>query len=168
MVAAGSGRPPRLSPACPLFMSPCVGTVALTPSPRSPAPRATPPGCLSTGGGGGGPHDSPPGEGAGDAILGTPPLLARRARLAGPPRTRGRTPGPRRRVRRTVTARTPLPRRGRPHDPGRPSPARTGAAPGPYTGEPAASRPGPPTTLVRARAPGSGPPRRRRLKKGKI
>jgi len=68
-------------------------------------------------------------------MLGTA-LLARRARLEGPPRTSGRTPGPRRRIHRTSTARTPLPRRGRPHNPGRPPLARTGAAPGPHTGEP--------------------------------
>ena len=41
-------------------------------------------------------------------------LLAHRARLAGPPRKRGNTPGPRCRVHRTATACTPLPGWGRP------------------------------------------------------
>jgi len=43
-VMAGGGRPPRLSPAYPHFMSPCVGTGALSAGPLSPALRATPPG----------------------------------------------------------------------------------------------------------------------------
>jgi len=43
-----------------------------------------------------------------------PSLLAHRARLAGQLRTRGRNPGPRRRVHRTATARTPLAPAGEP------------------------------------------------------
>jgi len=85
---------------------------------------------------GGGPRDSPTGGEAG-APYSAPPWLPPRARLAGPaPAARLPLLG-RRRVYRKATARTPCPRRARPHDPGRPLLAETGAAPGPHTGEPA-------------------------------
>jgi len=68
-VTAGSGRPPRLSPAYPLFVSPCVGTGALTPGPVSHAPRANPPGRLPTAGG---PARQPPRWGGGACHTGHP------------------------------------------------------------------------------------------------
>ena len=132
-MTAGCGRPPRPYPAYFPIYEPLRADRG--PYPGSPQPRGarhSPWMTLHRGG----PTRQPPGwGGGGGAILGTP-LLANRARCAGPPRTRGRTPGPRRRVHRTSTARTPLPLRGRPQDPGRPPLARTGAAPGPRTGEP--------------------------------
>jgi len=132
-VTAGSGRPPRLSPAYPPFYEPLradrgpyLGLPQPRPAGHSPWMTLHMRGTAR----------QPPGWGdGGGAVLGTP-LLAHRARLAGPPRARGRTPGPRRRGQRTATARTPLPRRGRPHDRGRPPLARAGAAPGPHTWEP--------------------------------
>jgi len=135
-VTVGSGRRPRLSPAYPLFISPGVRTGAHTPGPHSPTPRATPPGRLPIGERGARTTAPTVGGRGGMPYWAPAPLLAHRARLAGPPRTRGKTPGPRCRVNRTATARSPLRRRGRPHDPGQPSMARTGAAPGPHTGEP--------------------------------
>ena len=113
-MTVGSGRRPRLSPSYPLFMSSCVGTGAPTPGPLSPTLRATPPGRLPTGGGAAR-TTAPQVEGAGRMPYWAPALLlAHRARLAGPPRKRGNTPGPRCRVHRTATACTPLPRWGRP------------------------------------------------------
>jgi len=79
------------------------------------------------------------------------PLLAHRARLAGPPRTRGNTPGPRCRVRRTATARTPCPGKGAPTIRGSHRWRGPGQHPGPTLGSPAASCPRPPATLGRAR-----------------
>jgi len=147
-------------PVCPR-PTPCLSAPAWGQGPLPRALSATPRGPIHLDDSPlrGGPHDSPPGGGAGHAILGIPsPLLAHRARIAGPPRTRGRTPGPRCRVHRTMTARIPLPRRGRPHDQGRPSLVRTGAAPGPHTGKPGGqpswparhTRKGPPPWLLAA------------------
>jgi len=80
-VTVGSGRRPRLSPAYPLFMSPCVGTGALTPGPLNPTPRATPPGPLPTGGGR---ATAPQVGGRGDAILGTRPPVGPPGTVSGP------------------------------------------------------------------------------------
>jgi len=103
----------------------------------------------------GGAARQPPRRGGGRMPYWAPaPLLARRARLAGPPRTRGSTPGSRGRVHHTATARTPLPRRGgAPTIRGRHRWRGPGQHPGATLGSPAASCPGPPATLGRARPP---------------
>ena len=133
----GDGRKWTASPSVPRlppFYEPLRADRGRYPGSSQPLPRGPPP--LDDSSQGGGPARQPPEwEGGGGAILGTP-LLAQWARLVGPPRTRGRTACPRRRVHRTATARTPLPRRGCPHDPGRPPLERIGAASGPYTGDP--------------------------------
>ena len=126
----GQGPLPRAPSAPPR------GPLPLDDSPRGGG-RATAP---QVGGGGRMPYWAPA------------PLLARRARLAGPRRTRGSTPGSRGRVHHTATARTPLPRRGgAPTIRGRHRWRGPGQHPGPTLGSPPASRPGPPATLVRAR-----------------
>jgi len=70
-VTAGSGRPPRLSPASPLFMSPCVGTGALTPGPPQPRPAGHSP--WMTPPWGGRPAQQPPRRGGGGCHTGHPP-----------------------------------------------------------------------------------------------
>jgi len=69
-VTVGSERRPRLSPSYPLFMSPCVGTGALTPGPLSPTPRPLP---LNDSPRGEGRATAPEVGGRADAILGTRP-----------------------------------------------------------------------------------------------
>jgi len=133
-VTVGSGRRPRLSPAYPLLMSPCVGTGALTPGPLSPTPRATPPGRLPTRGG---PATAPQEGGRADAILGPRPPVGPPGTVSGPaPDTRQHPWLPRPCPPYNDGAYPLAPVGGRPHDPGPPSLARTGAAPGPHTGEP--------------------------------
>ena len=115
---------------------------------RSPAPRATPPGRLSTGGG---PRDSPRGGRRGRH---TPrPPVGPLSTVSGPaPDTRPHPwhPAAVSRARRRWVP--PCPRRMPPHDPGRPPLAMTGAAPGPHTEEPA-GKPSWPARHTRA-----GPP----------
>jgi len=131
-VTAGSAWPPRPPRPAPPLWAPAYSQGPPLAS-HGTAPRATRPGRLPQGGG---PRDSPTGGEAG-APYSAPPWLPPRARLAGPaPAARLPLLG-RRRVYRKATARTPCPRRARPHDPGRPLLAETGAAPGPHTGEPA-------------------------------
>jgi len=180
-VTAGSGRPPRLSPAYPPFYEPLGAGRGPCPAPPQPRPAGHSPWTTLHRGGGGGailgapllahrarlaghsPWTTLHRGGGGGAILGAP-LLAHRARLAGPPRTRGRAPGPP----------PPCPPHGNGAYPlvpggsalmirGGPLWRGTGPHPGSTLGSPAASLPGPPATLVRARPPVSGPPGRRLL-----
>ena len=151
----GDGRQWTASPSnprLPPFYEPLCGDRGPSPGPPQPHPAGRSPWTTPHGGGA---ARQPPRWGGGRMPYWAPaPLLARRARLAGPRRTRGSTPGSHGRVHHTATARTPLPRRGgAPTIRGRHRWRGPGQHPGPTLESPAASCPGPPAPLGRARPP---------------